>query len=1046
MAKDQLGLALTVMLDIVQESEARKELILFSSQHSHLRREERHMQSVDTERSKLNMNFLDFLESTIPLLPEPIDEGPLLQITQQQDRRDHYAAAPQSAHAAMGTQGGTLSKSVIGSGGFVAGKTPLSRLPYPSSWAKPAERDSLDRWAQAIGRESEVNEILNCLQPGHALALYGMGGTGKSTLASIIAQQQGGTYPGGVLWAELGHEFRGADAVPPLLNHWASYHVGGPGQAYQIQDWAEWVFEGSAIREIIGGHGPILLILDDLWDIQVWEKIRPALPAEAAVLVTTRDARIARSIGSSYEVSGMGQDDALKLLQQFAPEIDASILLELAEALNFHVQALQIAGSDLRSRPDYQREEALRTLIQQVKAGTSMGDLHELDGVPHEPAVAASLQISYDDIGKRMGPAYQEAIRSLGIMGTEESILIPQMAAALWNLPEKETNLFLEVLTARSLIQTSETPGIYRQHALVRSFSRSLLKKHTEELTVWRRYRDFLLGWLEAVGDLEVEDYTSIELLRPHIFKLGDTLAEGVRTGDEEAAVSMVDFVGNIWTYLLRRPALGALAEKWLKSGLDAARKLEQKIPETIFLNALGNWELGLGRMEPAKQYYHQALALVETVPDNPVSMALVKQNLGVLYMNEGKPLEAKTLFEHAIPLLEEAGDPHNQAMAMQNLGTVLLNLGDFKESVKRYEEVIPKLQALKHSYGEGLALANLGKAHIGLSQIPKALEIFEKALPILQQTENLYGESIVLQNRGLLFMNQTKVREAFEDLEVALDGFKAIGHEPEVRNTLIILANLYLRNGRFEQAQPVMEELYAIRSKDPDAFDASIASNPGTLSMMASIMTLTGNTDKAIGMFERACIIYEAWGNKPSLAETRYQQGDACIRVGKPKEAEPYLNAAKILYTALNYAPGLALAHNSLGLSKLHQEQYQESYDYFKKALPEMEKMPFGDSATMILSQNNLGLALSGLGRTSEALESLNSALAYAEKAENPAMHALVMNNVGIVNFKAGNKEEAIKCAQKSIAIMEDNRLAIDAGGQPLDLHKQVLGHILDS
>jgi hypothetical protein len=69
-----------------------------------------------------------------------------------------------------------------------------------------------------VPREATLAALLAQLQPGAGLALVGMGGVGKSTLAAALARAARHRFPDGVLWAS-------AELSPPeeILLTWAKF-------------------------------------------------------------------------------------------------------------------------------------------------------------------------------------------------------------------------------------------------------------------------------------------------------------------------------------------------------------------------------------------------------------------------------------------------------------------------------------------------------------------------------------------------------------------------------------------------------------------------------------------------------------------------------------------------------------------------------------------------------------------------------------------------------------------------------------------------------
>jgi len=141
-----------------------------------------------------------------------------------------------------------------------------------------------------IGREAEFNKASELLKPGAKAAItavQGMPGVGKTVLAENLAAELDAQFPGGVLFKWLGSGFRSSEQANPILNEWGAYAFNGAPLPEGTQ------LAPDAVRALLAGHSPLLVALDDVWDLNAIEPLRQALPREACLLITTRHERLA---------------------------------------------------------------------------------------------------------------------------------------------------------------------------------------------------------------------------------------------------------------------------------------------------------------------------------------------------------------------------------------------------------------------------------------------------------------------------------------------------------------------------------------------------------------------------------------------------------------------------------------------------------------------------------------------------------------------------------------------------------------------------------
>ncbi len=220
-----------------------------------------------------------------------------------------------------------------------------------------------------VGRERELAELRHALgvdvtsgdaQIRVALsAAHGMGGVGKTALATAIAydEQVLRRYWDGVLWAGIGFCPKPDD----ILSLWAS------GLGIDVSSWPT-LERVSRIQASIGGR-PFLIILDDVWQIEVAQMLANVAGVNCGLLLTTRDQVIARTFApQTHEyVRELGEDEAVQLLSQLCPEaaaVDAAAVRRLAQAVGGLPLALKLVGGYLSSHITFAEEaaEAFRAL------------------------------------------------------------------------------------------------------------------------------------------------------------------------------------------------------------------------------------------------------------------------------------------------------------------------------------------------------------------------------------------------------------------------------------------------------------------------------------------------------------------------------------------------------------------------------------------------------------------------------------------------------------------------------------------------------------
>jgi hypothetical protein len=200
------------------------------------------------------------------------------------------------------------------------------------------------------GRESYLAELEAALtQPQGELvaltAVQGLGGIGKTATVQMCAHRLREYFPAGVYWAELGQQ---PDVLTVLARwaRWAGSDVSGEPEAKN---------RAAAVRALLARRleevGPLLIVLDDAWSAEPVRLLLSARPAEAPVLLTTRDSTLARRLDFNLlRLDALPEDEALDLLDRLLPGgIDGhgDAAKELVERLEGLPLALKLAAGQI---------------------------------------------------------------------------------------------------------------------------------------------------------------------------------------------------------------------------------------------------------------------------------------------------------------------------------------------------------------------------------------------------------------------------------------------------------------------------------------------------------------------------------------------------------------------------------------------------------------------------------------------------------------------------------------------------------------------------
>ena len=661
------------------------------------------------------------------------------------------------------------------------------QLPGPH-WKRPDEADPRRLWERAVGRRAELGELHQRLQahPETAItaAVAGMAGVGKSTLASLYRHQHGAEFGGGVVWAELGFNFRSAERCQPILDRWAGYAYGGDILVTQLirqaagRAEAEVRLDPTGVAALLSGHGPLLAVLDDVWDIEAIQPLRRALPDDARILATTRDTRIARQLGL-MELPVLTPDDALELLRRHLDDLPDDLLRKLAEGLGRHAQALDIAARSLATRAGVRRRtDGVADLLGRVKRGEGFGGLPMTDDYNPEKDVEIALKFSYDDLDGE----HQRRFRALGAFAPPQSDFSTEAAAAVWggqDGPDQAAG-FLETFAARSLVTSleAERPGRWAQHAILRAYALGLLEREGEaawarglHLTHYQRQAEYWIGEKLDVSPLD-PDLAQYQ----HAFRWARDHEPG----------RLVDFVVAAYQFLSLRHYRRDLHE-WLDEALRVAVARGDKRGEANTLKALGDLDVREDQYPSARQHYEQALELCRAIPDR-LGEANTLRALGDLDVREDQYPSARQHYEQALELYRAIPARLGEANTLQALGDLDVLEAQYPSARQHYEQALELYRAIPDRVGEAHTRRALGDLERLQGNFDAAAAFFQQAADLYHTIGSLRDEAVMKAMFAQLRLDQGQPREAVRLMWEALQFFEARDLPGDIRVTRHIL------------------------------------------------------------------------------------------------------------------------------------------------------------------------------------------------------------------------------------------------------------------
>ena len=654
-----------------------------------------------------------------------------------------------------------------------------------------------------------VDELAKALSPEQhrTILLWGVGGTGKTTIAAEAARRLQDIFERRVIW--ISADGREDFGFTKLLDEIANQ------------------LDRSDIRQLA---------------IEVKEEVlRKSLKVAPTLIVI-----------DNFEVFSRAQQDlALTWLSKLTL---CSILLVSRE----HIAKLRTVSIGAMSSSEV--EEYLNGLIDQVRDPTkfdfrmrdqikkvSEGNplviqwvVTQIDSAREPAKVFDELRNGAGDISQRVfdrsfwleevGDDGRAALLALSLFSPGASRPALAEVSGFGN-DLKRLNEAIKRLHALALVIALENGQRLSVAELTRDFASSRLARDVFRENYQSRFVSFFRNYANSHSQPTPEDYDLLDREEENLLAAMDLAAE---LKDWESLQAIAEVIASPYVGMLTVKGHWDEALRRAKQALEAARLTKDEFGLAQFAESIATIQSNRGEYEEARQGYQEALEAFRKLGSQQ-NVAVALHELAIVGQVQGELEEARRLYQESVKIYKNLGNQRGVASALRQLGIVAERQGDLQEARQLYQESLEINKNLGNQSGIASALHQLGMLTQNQGELAEARRLYHESLEIEKKLGDQSGVASALHQLGMVTHDQGELVEARRLYQESLEISKKLGNQSGIALTLGQLGMLAEDQGDMDEAarrfRAALEIFEKLGSPTADIARQSLARVEGTSS-----------------------------------------------------------------------------------------------------------------------------------------------------------------------------------------------------------------------